>query len=340
MSVEAVQRKSGRVWRVRWRDHNGEARSRVIGRKADAEAYDAEIRRKKRNGDLATHEAGAQTLAAFAEEWWKLYAEPNLAERTRKSYAGLWDRHVLPYLGDVQLRQLGAGEIEGHLAALRSHGTGGPTVHRVAVVLSSVLQRAFEWGRISENPCRRVRSRAPERERTVRPLSDSEVGRLRDACWRSRDRFIVGALAYGGFRPQELMALTWEDVTWEHVNIDKATGPVTGTKSTKNRVSRKVPMNTQLRQVFAEYDDTWGGEGHVITKANGQPFNDATWGSWHKDVWRPICLATGIEDVRPYDLRHTYISRLIAEGGDVVTVAKHAGNNPATTLKVYAHMFE
>ena len=41
MSVERVQRKSGPVWRVRWRDEQGRPRSRVLGRKRDAEAFDA-----------------------------------------------------------------------------------------------------------------------------------------------------------------------------------------------------------------------------------------------------------------------------------------------------------
>lgn len=343
MSVEPLARKSGRVWRVRWRDHNGQPRSRVLGRKADAESFDQEIKRRKRMGELAQYEAGSQSLAAFAEEWWKLYAEPNLAERTLKSYAGLWDRHVLPHLGDVQLRELGAPVLEAHLSELRAAGVGAPTVHRVYVVLSSVLQRAFEWGRISENPCRRVRSRAPRRERQVVPLTDEQITALMDATWRPRDRFIIGAIAYGGFRPSELCALTWDDVGYDHVYVTKATEPVAGVKNTKTNVDRRVPMNDTLREVFnALFDEaqpTMGEKQYVVVKADGKPFNDSTWNTWHKDVWSPIRKATGIGSV-PYDLRHTYISRLIADGADVVKVAKYAGNSPATTLTVYAHLFD
>ena len=42
MSTERVERDSGVVWRVRWR-HAGHNRSKVLGRKRDAEAFDAEI---------------------------------------------------------------------------------------------------------------------------------------------------------------------------------------------------------------------------------------------------------------------------------------------------------
>ena len=47
MSIERVKRKSGEVvYRVRWRDHHGRNRARVLGRKRDAEAFDAEIKRR------------------------------------------------------------------------------------------------------------------------------------------------------------------------------------------------------------------------------------------------------------------------------------------------------
>src|SRR5688500_17370594 len=79
MSVERVRRKGGAVWRVRWRDGSGRERSRVLGRRRDAEAFDAEIRRRKRAGDLALQSAGKESLAEFAEKWFELYAAATLA---------------------------------------------------------------------------------------------------------------------------------------------------------------------------------------------------------------------------------------------------------------------
>jgi hypothetical protein len=53
VSVERVARKDGSVvWRVRWRQ-GGRNRSKVLGRKRDAEAFDAAIVRRKRTVELA-----------------------------------------------------------------------------------------------------------------------------------------------------------------------------------------------------------------------------------------------------------------------------------------------
>jgi hypothetical protein len=78
LSIEKVERETGNVWRVRWRDEQGRNRSKVVGRKRDAEIFDAEVRRMKRTRELGKLDAGKETLADFGEEWWKLYAAPNL----------------------------------------------------------------------------------------------------------------------------------------------------------------------------------------------------------------------------------------------------------------------
>jgi len=132
VSVERVERKGGAVWRVRWRDEQGRARSKVVGRKRDADAFDAEVVRRKRTGDLDLLSGGRQTLADFAQEWWKLYAAPNLAARTLRSYAGLWDRHVLPRLGSMRLNAITPEVIERFRAELEADGVGQPTIYRGA----------------------------------------------------------------------------------------------------------------------------------------------------------------------------------------------------------------
>src|SRR4051794_23482681 len=48
----------------------------------------------------------------------------------------------------------------------------------------------------------------------------------------------------------------------------------------------------------------------------------------------------GIDNSRPYDLRHSFISLLIHDGLSVVEVARQAGHSPEMTLSTYAHVFD
>jgi hypothetical protein len=99
VSIERRVLSSGEVvWRVRWREGNRN-RSRALGRKADAVAFDAEVKRRARVGELVAIDAGRQRLDEFAGEWMRAYGKPNLSARTIKSYAATWDLHVSPRIG-------------------------------------------------------------------------------------------------------------------------------------------------------------------------------------------------------------------------------------------------
>jgi hypothetical protein len=47
-----------------------------------------------------------------------------------------------------------------------------------------------------------------------------------------------------------------------------------------------------------------------------------------------------VPKARPYDLRHSFVSLLIAQGASVVEVAAQAGHAPTMTLDTYAHLFD
>src|SRR3954454_10941441 len=93
------------VYRVRWWAGDRQ-RSKTFDRLDDARAYEAKVRLLKRRDALADLDAGSETLAEFGQEWWTLYAGPNLARATLKVYAHLYNRHVLPRLGATRLRDL------------------------------------------------------------------------------------------------------------------------------------------------------------------------------------------------------------------------------------------
>jgi hypothetical protein len=142
MSVERVERKGGVVWRVRWRDGSGQPHSRVAGRKRDAEALDADIKRRKRLGQLAQMDSGTQTLAEFAEEWWELHAKPNLSARTRTTYASIFDTHLLPRVGGVVLRDMTPGRVERLRADLQASGVGPAATRKALAILQGIFSCA------------------------------------------------------------------------------------------------------------------------------------------------------------------------------------------------------
>lgn len=322
MSIERVERKDGHVWRVRWRDELGQERSKVVGRKRDAESLNAEIVRSKRTGDLDLLTGEKERLAEFGQEWWRLYAAPNLEIRTQRSYAALWDRHVLPRLGGTRLRALTPEVIESYRADLEAAGVGQPTVYRALALLQGVLQRAVEWRRIAHNPVKVVRKPQIRRQRSVRPLAPLLVEQIRAVASSrdihgDRDATLISLLAYGGLRPREALALQWADVRERTLLVEKATDGQGGIKPTKTGHSRTVELLRPLADDLSEWR-LWSGRPNsdalLFPNLQGGVWNDQGWQTWHRDAWHPACHAVGLEGVRPYDLRHSFVSLLIHEG--------------------------
>jgi integrase len=345
VSIERITRKRGTGWRVRWRD-GSRNRARTFDRKADAVAFEAETRRRRLGGDLRALDAGRGTLQEFAEEWWRLYAVPNLAHTTLASYASLWDAHVLPRLGATPLRELDPLTLASFRAELTSEGVGPASTRRVMVILQGVLERAVEWQRIPTNPARAVRKPPQRRERAVRPLSPLDVERLRAHLLtggRLRDAVLVSVLAYAGLRPGEALALTWSHVRERTILVERAVA-LGELKTTKTARTRTVRLLAPLAADLLEWrigqgqpvDDTL-----VFPARRGAVWGDDAWRYWRRRIFMPAARAAGLDlPVRPYDLRHSFVSLLLAEGANVVEIARQAGHSPTMTLSTYAHLFD
>ena len=63
------------------------------------------------------------------------------------------------------------------------------------------------------------------------------------------------------------------------------------------------------------------------------------WDNWRNRVFKPTAVAVGAS-TRPYDLRHTFASLLIASGVTAVEAAAQLGHDPVLTLRTYAHLFD
>ena len=160
MSVQRVEREDGSVvWKVRWRDGGREsrARSRTFDRKADAQAFDDELRRRRRLGEMATVVGSHDTLDHYVSETWAKTHAVTLARSTARTYAGLYDLHVSPYLGRLKLAELTPEVIARWQAERIAAGAGRSSIHKTLTLLGGILQRAMESGRINRNPVRLVR---------------------------------------------------------------------------------------------------------------------------------------------------------------------------------------
>jgi len=174
----------------------------------------------------------------------------------------------------------------------------------------------------------------------------------RDPLTRQRDAAIVSVLAYAGLRPGELRALRWGDVRKATITVERAARPDGTIKSTKNHERRAVRLLAPLAADLAELRLAAGHptDDMLVLPPVGEPAADAhpkavtwtktDWQVWRARRWDKACTLAGMPaSPRPYDLRHSFASLLLAEGKSVHYVARQLGHSPALTLSTYGHLF-
>ena len=146
-------------------------------------------------------------------------------------------------------------------------------------------------------------------------------------------RGYVEFLALTGFRPEEAIALTWTDIKNNRIIVSRAYSQGI-LKETKTYESRFFPINSQLGSLLQSLPKT---QNLVFPAPEGSYINQHNFGERY---WKPIVtklVAAGkIGEYLPtYNLRHSWITRMLRSGLDIATVAKLAGNKPDTIMKHY-----
>lgn len=355
MSVRRVPKRKGGGYEVRYRQGNRH-RSRTFRSRADADEFDREVKRRRRLGSLADLDAGRELLSDFGADWWQLSASKRLAAKTRKDNAELWDRHVLPRLGDYELRQLKAGVIEDELvAAALTAGVGLPTVRKALYMLRSCLAYAVRRELVPFNPARDVEL-PRQRRRAVRPIAPLVIERIR-AELEPRDAMLVELLGYQGLRPGEALALGDDEVRERTLLIDSgiALGEEKDTKTHRIRTVKllgpvvpdlaEYQLATRKERLAARARRSRPGRLLLFPRADGEPWRATDYANWRRRVFKPayrraLGLAADAPAPRPYDLRHTFVSLLVQEGRPLAYVAGQAGHSPEECARTYTHLFE
>lgn len=374
MSIERVVRKSGTVrWRVRWRE-DGSNRTRTFTRKDDARAWDDEVRRRKRLGTLAVQQltTSGPTLDEWVSDRWGPEHGATLAESTRSVYADSYRLHVGPWIGGRPIRELSVSVLRAWQADRLANDVTPGAIDHARTVLSSILRHAAESEAIPANPLTLVRPPKKPHKDAVKPLAPATVERIRAVLAgamdvpvpeqtrkgvrigayvvpddrapvsRTRDATIVSVLAYAGLRPGELRALRWGDIAKATLVVERAADPdgrIKGTKTSSRRAVRLLaPLASDLKVLrIAEGSP---GDDVLILHRDGRPWTKTDWTTWQQNRWGRAVKLAGLNPApRPYDLRHSFASLLLAEGRAVHYVATQLGHSPTLTLTTYGHLF-
>ena len=103
--------------------------------------------------------------------WWPQYAETNLSDETRATYATQLDLRIMPKWGKHPVRTLEPAPIEAWVSQLRKDAVGDATILKTLAVFRGSLKRAERDREIDRNPIALVAKPKQEPKRAPRPIA-------------------------------------------------------------------------------------------------------------------------------------------------------------------------
>lgn len=307
------------------------------------------------------HEAKNYTLAAFVYNvWLPDYAQQQLAPKTLHRYKEMLDNRILPALGNIKLEQLRPVHINRFIndlaVAPRLDGRPGQlspmTVRHHYRCLSAILQDAYKWGLIPENPCNRTEPPKVPRTR-IRTLTEEETQQMLLSLQEQslKGRTLIWLAIASGLREGEIMGLEWDDIDFADstISVKRVSQYLPGrgvyTKAPKNESSQRtiaIPENVMalLREYRIEWLENklkagslWQGTNRIFCTWDGRPGTP----DWPLKWWHRFLMRAGLPKVSFHSLRHLSATMLIAANVPLKNVSERLGHtNINTTTNIYA----
>jgi excisionase family DNA binding protein len=258
---------------------------------------------------------------AFADMYVTKYAQ--VEKRSWKTDKAYIENSMKPFFRDAYLADIKPLDVQELVQARLAEGVTKATVNRGLQILKRMFNVAADWGYSSENPVTKVRLFSEKGNKKERILTADEERALMETCSEHLRPIVIMALN-SGMRRGEILKLKWAAV-----DFDKR---IVRVEETKSGEPRKVDMNRTAFELLTRQ--------RILNPAGECVWTNPDTGKAYVEVgkaFRAACRRAGIKGLRFHDLRHTFASRLIEAGADIITVRDLLGHSSVKLTERYTH---
>jgi excisionase family DNA binding protein len=260
-------------------------------------------------------------FAVLADQYLNDYAKVN--KRSWRSDQYRIEANINPFFGNFELREITPLLIEKYRAERLHTGVSKSTINREITIMKRMFNLAIDWNLTDKNPVAKIKLFSEKDTQKERILSEEEEAALLAECPNYLRPIVITAL-HTGMRRGEILNLRWKNV-----DLGKRMIKVEHTKNGKCRI---IPANEHLYQVLAAIKRKNENAEYVFPNPEtGLRYTEV------KKSFKNACKKAGIKDLRFHDLRHTFATRLIESGVDLITVRDLLGHFSVRVTQRYTH---
>ena len=237
--------------------------------------------------------------------------------------------HLIPFFGELNIRELSEGNIEDFRDQLPTH-LSPKMVANIIGVLRKILRDAYRRKDIERVPFfPKIEVGDPK----TRYLEEEEQYLILDQITDPVRRAFFLFMFKQATRPGEARALRWENIDFKRnrVTIAAAMDLNVYKNHTKERDIRELPLHEDVRAALESLPRNITG---FVFTFRGKPFS-------HKviyDTWRRACQKAGIGINLYQGTRHSLPSQAINAGVDPKIIQKMLGHKDPRSTARYTHL--
>ena len=291
-------------------------------------------------------------FATYAQTWLATCQTRGLKHSTLKRYKGHVTKQLTPALGHLQLDDIKRGHVRLLTSNMKQEGASPKTIHNVVRALSAIFTQANEDEIVGHNPARNpsklIKLRKNRKVQVFSVEEEQEVLRKAQEHYPLYYAFIL-FLFRTGVREGEAVALMPEDVNFLNRTASIERNYTAGRleDSPKNGLGRRVDLSKDLipplkdllvvRQAETALRKTrrnpW-----LFTTAQGEIIRS---NNFRDRIWKPLLKQAGVGYRNVHTTRHTFATRMIMAGANLVYVQKQLGHSSIKiTVDLYTHWIE
>lgn len=296
----------------------------------------------------------------YATEWFRVRKSPFVTASTRNNYRTTLNKHLLPVLGERNLRAIRPVELQDLVN--RYEGRSKSLITDIIGTLQAIFAAAKQDRLVRDNPAADLQRPKPKPVTERRALTDEERTRIQALFTAHEHGLYLAVMYYTGMRPGEVRGLQWGDIDWDgdliHVqrDVDYAAGGRAQVGDLKTKASnRYVPLAAPLRDLLLPRRQL--PTAFLFPGKDGAPLAQVT----ARRMWIELMLAAGLVDpipedeptcygagdirgkyrprITPHALRHNFITMCWEAGMDIMLTMKLVGHTDyETTRNIYTHL--
>ncbi len=325
-------------YRVDVRLPDGRRISKVFDRKYDADKFRTEMKIEKLRFDSTGITINNLIpFKDFAEDWFQNEVKNRKSLQTQRIYIGVLKNYIYPILGNSKLKEVAikhARAIENHMLELGKHPL---TVNKVIMVFKTVLNDAVKSNNLLKNPIKGY-PELPVPPRDLTYWSKEEVKTFLDFVKNDPYYDLYVVTLNTGLRLGEILGLLWDKVDFVNgqIVVSRSLSRSGLKNSTKTNRTRFIPMNAKVKTILEKRFKERLNDQFVFAESNGDHLD------YNHLTERHFMVAqreSGLKKlIRFHDLRHTFASHFMMNGGNLYTLQKLLGHSDMQTTMIYAHL--